>query len=437
VDPILAVGPSISPTSIVIDKRRKETYSKVLTSHQTLPQRTIVSTMANEKDQQLTTNTTEGAPHKLDKSQVYKASLALTKHFDRLQESEKSKKRKKHDLLDAGEDRDEGDGVPIWLIMTAKRHILDSNRLKPGTIPLPHPYNTTAGSRLCLITADPPASSPRAYKELVKHPKFPADLSASIGKVIKVSSLRAKYKSFESLRKLYAEYDIFFADDRVIHILPQILGKVFYKTTTKRPIPVSLTGKENWGKTKEKKPKVSKITQREKGAPGPDTMGAPADVGADLRKALNSALVHLSQSPTTAVRVAHSNWQPDMVVDNVEAVVEGLVERFIENKWRNVKSIHIKGPNTAALPIWLADELWQDEEDILDDIEEPKIKAIEAKSSSKGAGKSKRRHSEVAEEVEKRQRREKMRKLKHDTLAAVKRGLSAPLAKKDESEEAS
>jgi len=382
--------------------------------------------MAKKRDEQPTTKAAEGTPYKLDRNQVDKASLALTKHFERQQESEKSKKRKKPGLLDTEEDGEESDGVPLWLIITAKRHILDSNRLKPGTIPLPHPYNTATESRICLITADPPESSRRAYKELVKHPKFPADLSASIGKVIKVSSLRAKFKSFESLRKLYAEYDIFFADDRVIKMLPQILGKTFYKNTTKRPIPVSLTGKEKWGKKKDKQPKVHKITQREKGAPGPDTVGDPADVGADIRKALNSALVHLSQSPTTAVRVAHSGWKPDMVADNIEAVVEGLVQRFIPKQWQNVKSIHIKGPNTAALPIWLADELWQDEKDILDDIEESKAGAIEANPNSKKAGKTKRKHTESTDKTESKQRKEKMRKLRHDTLDTVKKGLSAP-----------
>lgn len=392
--------------------------------------------MAKDENQ-LTTMVADGTPYKLDRNQVYRASLALSKHFERLQESEKSKRRKKPSVLDDDEAGDEEETVPIWVIMTAKKHILDSNRLKPGTIPLPHPYTTAADSRICLITADPPASSPRAYKDLVKHPKFLPELSVSITKVIKVSSLRSKYKSYESLRKLYAEYDIFFADDRVIHMLPQILGKVFYKTTAKRPIPVSLTGKENWGKKKDKEPKVYKVTKREKGAPGPDTVGAPADVGAAILKALNSALVHLSQSPTTSIRVARSGWKPDMVADNVEAVVEGLVERFIPRKWRNVKSIHMKGPNTAALPIWLADELWQDEEDILDEVEDATAGAIEAEPKTKETGKAKRKHAEVSEKSDTKQRKEKLRKLKHNALAGMKNDASAPSAEDEEGEKAS
>ena len=47
--------------------------------------------------------------------------------------------------------------------------------------------------------------------------------------------------------------------------------------------------------------------------------------------------------------------------------MQTLVEKYVPQKWNNVRSIHIKGPNTAALPIWLAEELWEDENDILDE----------------------------------------------------------------------
>jgi ribosome biogenesis protein UTP30 len=43
-----------------------------------------------------------------------------------------------------------------------------------------------------------------------------------------------------------------------------------------------------------------------------------------------------------------------------------MIEKHIPKKWRNVKGIHIKSPTSAALPIWLADELWVEEGDVLD-----------------------------------------------------------------------
>ncbi|KAK4891182.1 hypothetical protein LTR28_002504, partial [Elasticomyces elasticus] len=72
--------------------------------------------------------------------------------------------------------------------------------------------------------------------------------------------------------------------------------------------------------------------------------------------------------------------------DNIEAVVTGLVEKYVPKQWRGVRAFHIKGPNTMALPIWLADELWEDEADVL---EEPKVdtfnKKLGRKKSKKGA----------------------------------------------------
>jgi ribosome biogenesis protein UTP30 len=181
-----------------------------------------------------------------------------------------------------------------------------------------------------------------------------------------VTKLKTKYKPYESRRKLLAEYDIFLADDRVMNLLPGLLGKVFYKSTTKRPIPVSLTGHENWhGKGREGEAGKLK-RKREKDTGGPSTIGRPEHVGEDIEKALHTTLVHLAPSVTTAVRVAWGTWPSEWIAENTAAVVEGMASKFIPKGWRGIKSIHIKGPDTIALPIWLADELWVDEGQVLD-----------------------------------------------------------------------
>ena len=42
--------------------------------------------------------------------------------------------------------------------------------------------------------------------------------------VIGVSKLRAKYESHEAKRALCAAYDLFLADERVVPLLPKLLG---------------------------------------------------------------------------------------------------------------------------------------------------------------------------------------------------------------------
>jgi ribosome biogenesis protein UTP30 len=73
---------------------------------------------------------------------------------------------------------------------------------------------------------------------------------------------------------------------------------------------------------------------------------------------------------------------------NVEAIVNGMVEKFVPQKWRNVRAVHIKGPNTAALPIWLTEELWAEETQVLE----------QQQQSALTDGKKRKRGALVAEE---------------------------------------
>ena len=47
--------------------------------------------------------------------------------------------------------------------------------------------------------------------------------------VIGVTKLRTKYKQFEARRQLLAAYDRFLADDRVVPMLPKLLGNKFFE----------------------------------------------------------------------------------------------------------------------------------------------------------------------------------------------------------------
>ena len=199
--------------------------------------------------------------------------------------------------------------------------------------------------------------------------EFPASLRKRIGRVIDVTKLKAKFSQYEAQRKLFAEHDVFLGDDRIINRLPQLLGKTFYKTTTKRPVPVVLQAK---------KPKVDGKRsghKRPKQPEGSVNARAPAQIAAEIEKAVGSALVSLGPTTNTAVRIGYAGFTPEQIADNVDAVASALVDKWVPQKWRNVKSIYVKGPETAALPIWLTDELWVDDKDVVADTEESKAKA--------------------------------------------------------------
>ncbi|KAL9468391.1 hypothetical protein ACSS6W_010085 [Trichoderma asperelloides] len=289
----------------------------------------------------------------IDAAQTLKASKALLSHI-KTAAKEKAESSSKRNLLEEANDG-ETDQI-VWLTLTTKRHISDKARLQPGKVLLPHSLNASPETTVCLITADPQ----RAYKNIVAADDFPAELRKKITRVIDVTKLKAKYGQYEAQRKLFAEHDVFLGDDRIINRLPKILGKTFYKTTLKRPVPVVLKPKARKVDGKRTKPQKKE---------GEVNAATPAEIAKEIEKALGSALVSLSPSTNTAVRVGFSDWTPEQIAANVEAVAGAVVEKWVPQQWRNVKSIYIKGAETAALPIWMTDELWLDEKDVIADSE--------------------------------------------------------------------
>ena len=264
----------------------------------------------------------------------------------------------------------------------------------------------------------------RAFKDLLAHPSFPTQLSSQI-RVLGIEKLKARYKSYESRRQLLAQYDVFLADDRVIPLLPKLLGKIVYETP-KRPVPVSVQGY----RPRDAAGKTLKGPDRPKGQP----MLPPDKAAKELKKALSSARVHLSPSVTTAVRVGYSDFSPQELAENVTAVVEGMQAKFITKGWRNIRAVHIKSPNSAALPIWSAPELWVDEQQVMEDEEaKEQQKAIEAKKEKGMKRKRKDSDSGPRDALSKkaprlssegfskeiRERREKLRASKRDAMAQI------------------
>lgn len=358
-------------------------------------------------------------------AKALKASAALLKHMkaDAKSRSETSAKKSMLPADDEAEDEDETNDTPIWLNLTTKKHIVDKQRLKPGKIALPHSMNTSSTTTICLITADPQ----RAFKDIVASPAFPAELSSRITRVIGVQKIKAKYGQYEAQRQLFAEHDLFLADDRIITMLPKLLGKTFYSSTTKRPIPVSLEA-----------PRDRTDGKRIARAKSDNTVKAkePKQMAAEIEKTFSTALIALAPSTCTSVRIGYAGWDAQKITDNVEAVVNGMIEKFVPQKWRGVRAIHIKGPNTAALPIWLADELWVDETEVLED--GPELTEAEIKESKRAnIGRKRKAGVEVAAiepkktkqeplavstdslEKEIAQRKEKLKKQKAEAAADV------------------
>jgi ribosome biogenesis protein UTP30 len=226
-----------------------------------------------------------------------------------------------------------------------------------------------------------------------------------VQRVLGVEKLKKRYKSYEQKRALLAEYDLFMVDDRVIKIVAEFLGKTFYQSKSKRPIPIRLTAGAYIDKSAKKDQKEPQ-----------NVVGTPQGVAKEIETALNSTYLSMSASANTSIKIGKLSMTPQQLTENTSAVVSALIPKHIEQGWRNIRSLHIKGPATKALPIWLADELWVDEAQILDG---PRKSAITDGSATGAHGEKKRKWEEWEEEM-----------LDDDDLAAKKAARDAKKAKK-------
>jgi ribosome biogenesis protein UTP30 len=85
--------------------------------------------------------------------------------------------------------------------------------------PIVHSLIDPRTAAVCLITKDPQ----REYKDLLQSHgiKF-------ISRVVGIEKLKGKFKAFEARRLLLKENEMFLADERVIPLLPPLLGKKWF-----------------------------------------------------------------------------------------------------------------------------------------------------------------------------------------------------------------
>ncbi|KAL5632670.1 hypothetical protein ACGC1H_005575 [Rhizoctonia solani] len=223
---------------------------------------------------------------------------ALLKHNEKHQaEKEES------ELLGAKEE-------VIWLNVAVKK-AYPEKKLKPFSIPLARPIIDPRTTSICLITKDPQ----REYKDLLE-----AQNVKFISRVVGVTKLKGKFKPFEARRQLMQDHGIFLVDERVVPMMPKLLGKIFFKAK-KQPVPVNLQKK---------------------------------DVKAELERAVSSTYMHQNQGTCTSIKIAPTTFTSSQVLDNLTTALPEIV-KHIKGGWENVQSLHIKTSGSVALPIWSCD----------------------------------------------------------------------------------
>ncbi|KAK0589430.1 hypothetical protein LWI29_014194 [Acer saccharum] len=113
-----------------------------------------------------------------------------------------------------------------------------------------------------------------------------------ISKVTKLTKLKTNYRPFEAKRKLCDSYDMFFADKRVIPLLPKLLGKKFFKKK-KIPVPMDLKHK-NWKE--------------------------------QMDKVCGSTLLYIKTGTCCVLKIGKVSMGPMEIVENVTVAIDGIAE---------------------------------------------------------------------------------------------------------------
>ncbi|KTW32014.1 uncharacterized protein T551_00696 [Pneumocystis jirovecii RU7] len=299
------------------------------------------------------------------KSQAENASRVLLKYVKSIEK----KKQKKQNIL-ALDESDLRYSLSVWVILTTKTFIVDKKRLKPSKIVLKHPI-ISPDSECCLIVKDPQ----RFYKDLV----VSAKLSTRVTKVVGVSKLRKKFKSYEQRRVLRDSYDLFLADDRVIPLLPKLLGKVFYEKK-RQPIPIDLA-----------------------------TKSTPEHLLKEVEKAYSSTYLHLSPGTCTSIKCGAICQTPEQIAENIQIITTTLAEKFVKDKWKGIRGFHIKTNESIALPIWINENVFDPD---VDKVKETSL-VTTTENKKRKLNDSNEKNSEIEESSENSQPIQNIQKKRH------------------------
>ncbi|KAL9935280.1 hypothetical protein V8E36_005628 [Tilletia maclaganii] len=219
----------------------------------------------------------------------------------------------------------------LFLQFSLKRIPIPSTPFpKPHPIPLPHPLLSPASSSasVCLIVKDPQ----REYKDLLTSLNI-----RSIARVLGITKLKGKFAPFHARRQLMNDHDLFLVDDRVVGLMPRLLGKKWMESK-KPPIPVKLTHTRH--------------------------------LAAELDRAIGATYYLPTRGTCLTLRIASlASHSPPQILENIQTAIPAVIARFkpidstsetttteeeplTRSRWNNVQAIELKTGSSMALPIW-------------------------------------------------------------------------------------
>ncbi|KAI8997775.1 ribosomal protein L1/ribosomal biogenesis protein [Pilobolus umbonatus] len=139
-------------------------------------------------------------------------------------------------------------------------------------------------------------------------------------KIVSVKDFKVgEYRPFEARRKLSDSYDRFVVDDRIIHLVPQYVGKTFTKSLKYPMVPIDIV-KGNLKK--------------------------------EVESALHDTYLNLNGSNKCSVKIGDFSMKDSELYENFESAVPAICNIMTKNQWSQVQRVDVRHPRTPSLPVY-------------------------------------------------------------------------------------
>ncbi|ABN66903.1 predicted protein [Scheffersomyces stipitis CBS 6054] len=234
-------------------------------------------------------------------------------------------------------------GMPVYLIINIKIPIVRAKDYTPRIIPIAHKLDKLENKSILLVTKDP--STP--YRTALTEKDSPTE--DVFNQIYTLTKLKSIAKDPKKVYKLFKEFDIVVADNRVHKFLPNILGAQFYLKNKKIPYMVQMARPDP----------NAELTRAKKSNKLKDDRCDPKYVKSQMKSIVgNTSYLPNSNGNCLSVKVGMHNWEVKQILKNIDDVIQYLTEdRFrpvggVLKSVENLGTIHVKTSESISLPVF-------------------------------------------------------------------------------------
>ncbi|ODV93921.1 hypothetical protein PACTADRAFT_51668 [Pachysolen tannophilus NRRL Y-2460] len=235
------------------------------------------------------------------------------------------------------------DLINYFLQITTTKFMNDKPLSKPKAIQVPHKIYGDENLKICVFVRDNIVDE-KLLNE-IEESNIP-----NLSKIITAKELKGEYKPYEAKRKLLSEYDLFLSDDGLITTLPKLLGKIFYETSSKFPLPIKVIPNSNHTN----KLSIKTLTN-------------------SIIKAINSVFYTLPVGVNISLKIGDNTFKNNQLIENIQTIIKQFQITSISNNNNKIRSVQLKSADSPSLPLYYLEKIYS-EEDIIKEEEEEEEK---------------------------------------------------------------